>query len=121
MKTREFVDELKRMMDSKGRKCGICDGVECNECPLGGAHDCIALGGVDNFGTLLETIEVVEKWSEEHPRKTYKDVLLERFPNAKMMKSGEIPFFCPDELGFDVKDCDNLSNCVNCWNSECKE
>ena len=70
-----------------------------------------------------KAVEIVGKWAKEHPVKAYKDVLLERFPNAEMHKNG-LPKFCPDLLFGEKaksKECINDMNCKDCWNREYKE
>ena len=45
----------------------------------------------DNVIELLEkTVAEVEKWSQEHPRKTRQDVFLERYPMARVTDGGAL-------------------------------
>lgn len=115
-----YLVEKRRMLDSLGRKGCQCDGVECFKCPL----------SIDNNGSNricrnfeieypAEATEVVRKWADEHPRKTRKDVLFEKFPNAKVCKNG-LPFSCCASLGMIPKEQCN-ENCIECWNMEVKE
>lgn len=74
-------------------------------------------------GTHYEATEIVRKWAEEHPRKTRKDVLLEKFPNAKMDERG-IPYACTIPLGITSR-ChfykEDREDCRACWNTEVEE
>lgn len=59
--------ELVRMWDSlrddnKGRNG--CSGVECKKCPLHGLEY-----GCDDSFSVVETYNIVEKWSKEHPKR----------------------------------------------------
>lgn len=63
--------------------------------------------------------EIVRKWAEEHPRKTRKDVLLEKLPNALMFKEG-YPQTCCALLGF-CSECEKTDACEECWNTEVEE
>lgn len=63
--------------------------------------------------------EIVRKWSEEHPRKTRKDVLLEKFPNAEICKDGS-PYSCCAALGMIPKE-QCSGNCMECWDMEVEE
>lgn len=61
-----YKKELIRMWDSlrndyKGDD--YCSGVKCEECPLS------ELKGCQHVGNDFERIEIVERWSKEHPKK----------------------------------------------------
>lgn len=69
----EFFSEFRRMCKSTS---------DCTKCQYQGDK-------CDNAIELLEkTVAAVEKWSQEHPRKTKtrQDVFLSVYPNAKMDK-----------------------------------
>ena len=69
-----------------------------------------------------ESVEIVENWAKEHPAKTYKDVFLEKFPDAKIEKNG-VPYPCIIYLfGEKVRPraCGNCS-CTYCWDREVEE
>ena len=115
-----YLVEKKRMLNSLGRTEKRCNNVECTACPL----------SIDNNGFdficcdfeiehPLEAIEIVRKWAEEHPRKTRKDVLLEKLPNALMFKEG-YPQTCCALLGF-CSECEKTDTCEECWNTEVEE
>lgn len=114
-----YLVEKKRMLDSLGRIDGICGGGEgCEICPLssnrnGWATVCY------NFEIEhpIEATEIVRKWAKEHPIKTRKDVLIEKFPNAQFKKDGT-PKSCAENLG--MCQCNNNS-CSECWNTEVEE
>lgn len=66
-----------------------------------------------------EAVKIVEKWSEEHPRKTLLQDFLEKYPNAKIESDGT-PGFCPNALGYrDIEICldddPNTTCCDKCW------
>ena len=75
-----YKKELVRMWDSLREYCkryGDCSGVKCEECPL---HEtgCVNPTGCGNptkrvqMIDMFKIINVVEKWSKEHPPKKYK-------------------------------------------------
>lgn len=71
MDVAEFFSEFRRMCKSTS---------DCTKCEYHGDR-------CDNAIELLEkTVEIVERWSQEHPRKTRQDVFLSVYPNAKMDK-----------------------------------
>lgn len=59
-----------------------------------------------------KAVEIVEKWSEEHPQKTILQDFLEKYPNATLCR--DVPNYCPMHLGY-LKKCEE--NCIECWNS----
>lgn len=116
-----YLVEKKRMVNSLGRIDGICgSGKGCKICPLSSNRN-----GWDtvcyNFEIEypIEATEIVRKWAEEHPRKTRKDVLLEKFPNAKLDSSTQRPLACAFALGLCPK-CTPFDDCEECWNTEVK-
>lgn len=53
----------------------------------GGATPSIGLE--DDFDPVV-VVEIVEKWSEKHPRKTRKSVFLEQYPEALVFNEGTL-------------------------------
>ena len=87
----------------------------CEGCPRNGK-------GCLEFDMDLDAIEElendVERWNEEHPPKTRLQDLLEKYPSAKLNRSG-YPTFCCQALGY----CDGCpsernrsKDCKDCWN-----
>lgn len=109
-----YLFERTRMLNSLGRTLRMCVGVNCYECPLNGDNE-----GCDYFESEhpLEATEIVRKWAEEHPRKMRKDVLLEKFPNAKLKEDG-VPEACAESIGICTCKCES---CTKCWNTEVEE
>lgn len=107
-----YLVEKNRMLNSLGRTSGVCISVDCDDCPLSeGEVKCRQL----ETNSPLRATEIVRKWAEEHPRKTRKDVLLEKFPNATLMDNNRGYMICAEYLGL----CSNCeSNCAKCWNTE---
>lgn len=119
-----YLVEKKRMLDSLGRmrdEVISCLNVDCTLCPLskyasGSEFNC----RVFEIECPIEATEIVRKWAEEHPRRTRKDVLLEKFPNAMLMKDGT-PYSCCEVLGIAVKTECEEKRCSDCWNKEVEE
>lgn len=114
MDAKEFLNEFKRICDFYGKE-------ECCGCPFNkdGLIICKRLTLYDPKYIL----DTVEKWSKEHPKRTYLSVLLEKFPKTVLNEFG-IPSFCPSYLGFkEFQDarCGEYERCENCWNKEYKE
>lgn len=116
-KTENYLLEKARM--TKRTKDGLCK-IKCSNCPLSnknnGSKDMMSC---ESFETLYpeEAIKIIQRWSDEHPQKTYLTELLKAFPNAQLNNSGTPKGMCPHELGLKDIDCGKTDNaCVKCWN-----
>ena len=122
-----YLVEKKRMLVSLGcirQTSSACDGMECNKCPLSRCKNGYAMSCTRfEIKYPIEATEIVRKWAKEHPRKTKKDVLLEKFPNTKLNGDG-IPCICASLLGLTQKklsSCNSMEACIECWNTEVEE
>lgn len=110
----KYLKEKWRMIENleSGSVKG-CTISKCAICPL----------SIDNNKTLKlcpefertepETaVEIVEKWSKEHPQKTILQDFLERYPNATLSSKG-VPIYCALHLGY-LDKCEAI--CSDCWN-----
>ena len=115
-----YLVEKKRMLDSLGTGDG-CSRIKCCECPLSTQNNKLNINCMA-FETNypIEATEIVHKWAEEHPRKTRKDVFLEKFPKARLYKNGN-PFPCCRTLGIATDEDCRKNNCIDCWNTEVEE
>lgn len=119
-KTENYFAEKQRM--TKQQKDGVCK-LDCSDCPLSSSNNGTGIS-CSHFETGYpeEAIAIMQKWSDEHPQKTYLSELLEHFPNVPLTTT-EIPEdICPFHLGFMSKDdCRNDRNCIKCWNQPIEE
>lgn len=91
----------------------------CDKCELCGRY-CLADANLSDIDAE-ETLAIVEKWSKEHPRKTFLSDLLEKYPSVDLKLGGGVPDFCPKILGYKQKlNCGSIS-CVECWNQNLEE
>lgn len=113
--TANYLSEKLRMTKrSKNKGCDI----KCSECPLSytnnGASELMSCTTFE-MHYPLQAISIVQKWSDEHPQKTYLTELLENYPNAPLDDDGTPKSVCSRALGLmDIDDCDD--NCIKCWN-----
>lgn len=112
--TKNYLSEQARM--TKSSDVGVCR-ISCNHCPLSRFNN-----DEEMLCTELElrhpekAIAIVQKWSDEHPQKTYLTELLKNYPNAKLGENGVPMNMCPSILGLqDLENCGEIS-CVECWN-----
>lgn len=112
-KTENYFAEKLRM--TKRTKNGLCEN-KCSNCPL-----CSNNNGEGLFCPDFEmyypekAVKAVQKWSDEHPQKTFLTELLENYPNAPLDDDGTPTGVCPHTLGLmDIDNCDD--NCIKCWN-----
>ena len=105
------MDAVKYLKE-KHRICSIYK--LCGKCPLGKPQN-----GKNTGCTRLEAehtekaVEIVEKWSKEHPQKTILQDFLEKYPKARVDSKGR-PVSCPVNLGYPT-DCETVK-CCDCWN-----
>lgn len=118
-KTANYLSERLRM--TKRSKYNGCD-IKCSECPLSYTNN-----GTSEFMSCTtfemyypeKAIEVVQKWSDEHPQKTYLTEFLKNYPNAELDHG--VPRVCLKKLGA-VSGCaktkkgDLYISCYRCWN-----
>lgn len=105
----KFLKEKYRMT----KQCNIF----CKECPLGHPNnglnvDCTLL----EAGYTVKAVEIVKKWSDEHPQKTYLQDFVEKFPNCVKDEEG-LPASCRKFIYplMSRKNCSGWS-CSDCWN-----
>lgn len=100
--------------NEKARMTKRCE-LGCSNCPLNKDKilSCIA------FQMLYpeKAIAIVQKWSDEHPQKTFLSELLKNYPNIPLCCDGIPDGICPYDLGLmSIDDCRKDGNCVRCWN-----
>ncbi len=118
----KYFEEKRRMLNSLGRTGGECGGVRCSDCPFSNENS-----GGELYCEELEilyperAIEIIEKWSQEHPQKTFLSDFLEKYPKANLNNDGIPNDVCPDALGYEEEQdwCDG--KCVECWNRPLEE
>lgn len=109
-KTIDFFAEAKRLCDS--RTTCRADAANKELCPL------IAFCG-NTFATRsaeesITAFENLQKWSDKHPKKTYAQDFLEKFPNARIGDDG-LPEVCRMEV-YGTR-CLSMTGdmCTMCW------
>ena len=113
-KTINFFAEAKRLCDS--RTVCTADAANKEQCPLFVfcKHPVITRGAED----AKKLIENLQKWSDEHPKKTYAQDFFEKFPKAQSNSDGT-PFVCRKRIYGGIRstleDCDYTGACYRCW------
>lgn len=102
----KFIEERNRMCERYWQVDGDCDG-----CPMVNVDECNELRNmVDDAGKAVgKVVEIIEKWSKEHPKKTRQSVFLKQYPNAKL--SDNVMEICPKMIDISFS-C--LLNCSTC-------
>lgn len=122
-----FAEKARMTKQQKGGPCEL----NCIDCPLSIRNNGVSIP-CSNFEILYpeQAIEIVQRWSDKHPQKTYLTDLLEKYPNIPLDNNGKPSYVCPHDLGLmsaencklglmSVEDCKKDSNknkCVECWN-----
>ena len=100
-----FKEEMNRM----------CQSLDTQLCPL--KHGSVTWFCDECEGMCFQetdfAIKTVQKWSDEHPRKTRQSEFLKMFPNAKLSEFGTIDIGpCRFDRNIIIKDC--KKGCVEC-------
>lgn len=116
-RTENYFAEKRRM--TMTAKHGICK-LDCSDCPLSISNNGTGIS-CSHFetGYPKEAIAIMQKWSDEHPQKTYLSEFLKNYPNALLNDAGLPKDVCLYNLG--LTDCKKDCNCVDCWNQPVKE
>lgn len=113
-----FAEKLRMTKRTRRQGCKI----KCSECPLSSQNN----GTSDSMSCITfemyhpeKAIEIVQRWSDEHPQRTYLSEFLKNYPNAELDHG--VPKVCLKKLGA-VSGCaktkkgDLYISCYRCWN-----
>ena len=118
-KTINFFSELKRLCDSRTECSADADNKE--QCPL---HGFCRQSLTVRAEEIITAVENLQKWSDEHPVKTYAQDFFEKFPDAQSGLDGT-PLVCREEIYGrarpEFEDCGYTGTCKNCWNEPMEE
>lgn len=103
----EFMNESARLCNSMER---------CAECPLLG-HCVFDKDAAADNARVKKVIEIVEKWSKEHPRKTRWQLLCEQYPS---IEESIKKCLCCRKFGYNCPMCGTI-DCEQCWNLPIEE
>ncbi len=116
--TNYFNEKLRMTKKTSRERCQI----KCSECPLSILNNgtsermtCVT------FETLYpeKAISAIQRWSDEHPQKTFLTEFLKHYPNAVVNGDGIPDAICPYDLGLTNKhECERT--CIECWNQHIK-
>lgn len=114
------MDAVRYLKESE-RRCDSFDD-RCTGCEIKSAKNGMTCGAyIKKYPE--QAVDIVEKWSEEHPQETYLTKLLKHFPNVELNSNG-IPTFCPSVLGLEnwcEKTRTGNCPCAECWNRPIEE
>lgn len=119
-KTINFFAEAKRFCDS--RNVCMSDATDKEQCPL--LAFCAQKRPVC-AKDIKTAMEIVQKWSDEHSKKTYAQDFFEKFPDAPKDEAvkGKCPWAC--RIGIYGGGCPKIEpeidSCYECWNEPMEE
>ena len=112
------MDAVKFLKERK-RICATHSVCKCKECPLNTKRN-----GMDKACEILleenpeKYVEIVEKWSAEHPKKTRQSEFLKMFPNACILYIDDNKVIdilsCAIDKDFRTSNCNNKITCSEC-------
>ena len=105
----KFLKEEDRMCDKyKYSSDHTCSDCPCHSKRNGTDEICISLRKTDP----AKYVEIVEKWSKEHPAKTRQSEFLKMFPNAQTLQNGAL-IVCPKLVDSEYEiNCNG--SCIDC-------
>ena len=113
-KTIDFFAEAKRLCDS--RTACEADAANKERCPV--FEVCYRQLTKICAEDAIKAVENLQKWSDEHPKKTYAQDFFEKFPKAQSNSDGT-PFVCRKRIYGGIRstleDCDYTGACYRCW------
>lgn len=92
----KFVENYNRMCKSFSDNCEGCP-ANSGFCKINPPYECSA----------EEKVDIVEKWSNEHPIKTRQSVFLEQYPDASIGVDGALKI-CPAFISVSYRDSNGL-------------
>ncbi|WP_440447743.1 hypothetical protein [Ruminococcus sp.] len=126
-RTENYFAEKRRMTKKHKLNVGayICE-LNCTDCPLSSLNnDTSDKMSCSDFESIYpeKAIAIIQKWSDEHPQKTYLTELLEKYPNVLLNDDDTPEGMCPHQLGLkdSIADCKIGYDCVACWNQPIEE
>ena len=109
----EKMDILEFMNES----ARLCNAMKlCAECPLLG-HCAFDKDTAADNARVKKAIEIVEKWSKEHPVKTRWQLLCEQYPS---IEESIKKCLCCRKFGYDCPMCGTI-DCEQCWDLQAEE
>lgn len=116
-KTENYFAEKQRMTKKhKLNHGGYACKLNCADCPLSHLNNGSTMLCSD-FETIYpeKAVAIIQKWSDEHPQKTFVTEFLKNYPHAVVNGDGIPNSVCPYDLGLMNKhDC--RKTCIECWN-----
>ena len=117
-KTINFLHELKRLCDSRD-EC-VANAANKEDCPMFGV--CKLTYSKICANDAKKAIKTVQKWSDEHPVKTYVQDFFEKFPKAQSDSDGT-PYACRKttyggSCQYSAVAGAGPAPCKACWNEE---
>ena len=113
-KTENYMHEKARM--TKSVVNGVCH-IRCTDCPLSrfNNNEKIVCSELELYHSET-AVQIVQRWSDEHPQKTYLSELLKYFPKVELNNKGLPKWICPHHLGLnEIEDCGGTDNyCAEC-------
>lgn len=123
--------EFIKAMEIRKRMCKKYNSepLYCVTCPLSGVDNGKHVGCTEHiFLYPSETEQILKKWDEERPQKTFLSDFKEKFPNAPFDEDGTPTNVCPHYLGYVARRDDNCirdekkrNNCVKYWSRPLEE
>ena len=77
------MDEKAKLIKDYARMCDKKRGIDCDVCELN-KNKKYSSCELFMMKEPEKAVEIIEKWSDEHPIKTRQDMIIKEFPNIEM-------------------------------------
>lgn len=118
-KVENYFAERQRMTKRHKLNSGVCVcELNCVDCPLSSFNNGTNIPCAD-FERFYpnKAIAIIQKWSDEHPPKTYLSEFLKNYPNVMLNNDGLPADVCLYRLGLiNADECAENHSCIECWN-----
>lgn len=114
----KFLKERQRMFKMAGGNIyeseTTCYGADCEKCAFHIKEEPFCLEDLQDYEGMEAKLE---EWIAKHPKKTYQQDFLEKYPNAKLYEGG-YPMVCFGNLGYEevTEEYCISTDCKDCWN-----
>nr|DAW87669.1 MAG TPA: hypothetical protein [Bacteriophage sp.] len=107
-----MVKDCSNILVYKEERKRMCASITCDDCGINNSLLCNKISNV-----TPEYIEIVQKWSDEHPVESRQKKFLKLFPNPLLVDMYDFVDICPIYVDYKFE-CDRSNTLQDC--TECK-
>ena len=105
------MDKKVKLIKDYARMCDKKRGIDCDVCELN-KNKKYSSCELFMMKEPEKAVEIIEKWSDEHPIKTRQDMIIKEFPNIEMI--GDFIDLRPCDMDPEINCPDGTNGCTEC-------